>query len=329
MLDDPLRALRLVRLACERELEPDQGAIDAARGVAPALAGVAAERVFAELKRIVACERAVDALALLDELGLTAVILPELWSLRGVEQNRFHHRDVAGHTREVLEAAIELQRDPGAVLGHEHATELAELLREPLADELTRGDALRLGALLHDVAKPLTRGVTIEGRIIFPAHDERGAALSREILTRLRASERLRAHVAALARHHLRLGFLVHRQPLSRRDIYHYLDACDDVAVDVTLLSVADRLATRGDAAAESTARHLELARELLPETLRWRREGRPAPLLRGDALARELDLRPGPELGRLLAELAEAQFAGEVTTRDEAVAWARERGGG
>jgi putative nucleotidyltransferase with HDIG domain len=257
------------------------------------------------------------------------VILPELWSLRGVEQNRFHHLDVAGHTREVLEAAIELQRDPGAVLGHEHAAELAELLREPLADELTRGDALRLGALLHDIAKPLTRGVTGEGRVIFPAHDERGAALAREILTRLRASERLRAHVAALARHHLRLGFLVHCQPLSRRDIYRYLDACDDVAVDVTLLSVADRLATRGDAAAESTARHLELARELLPETLRWRREGRPAPLLRGDALARELDLRPGPELGRLLAELAEAQFAGEVTTPEEAVAWARERGGG
>jgi hypothetical protein len=139
----------------------------------------------------------------------------------------------------------------------------------------------------------------------------------------------LRGHVAALARHHLRLGFLVHCQPLSRRDIYRYLDACDDVAVDVTLLSVADRLATRGDAAAESTARHLELARELLPETLRWRRESRPAPLLRGDALARELDLRPGPELGRLLAELAEAQFAGEVTTPEEAVAWARERGGG
>ena len=327
--EDPLRALRLVRLACERELEPDQGAIDAARAVAPAVADVAAERVFAELKRIVACERAIGALALLDELGLTAVILPELWSLRGVEQNRFHHLDVAGHTREVLEATIELQRDPGAVLGEEHAIELAELLREPLADELTRGDALRLGALLHDIAKPLTRGVTPEGRVIFPSHDERGAALAREILMRLRASERLRAHVAALARHHLRLGFLVHHQPLSRRDIYEYLDACDEVAVDVTLLSVADRLATRGDAAAESTARHLALARGLLPETLRWRREGRAAPLLRGDSLARELDLRPGPELGRLLAELAAAQFAGEVTTREEAVAWARRRAGG
>jgi poly(A) polymerase len=323
---DPLRALRLVRLACELELEPDSEAVAAARDVAPQLTRVAAERVFAELKRVVTCERALDALKLLDELGLSEVILPELWALRGVEQSRFHHADVAGHTREVLAAAIELERDPGAVLGAEHAGELAELLREPLADELTRGDALRFGALLHDIAKPLTRGVTEQGRVIFPSHDERGAALAREILTRLRTSERLRAHVAALTRHHLRLGFLVHRRPLSRRDVYEYLDATDEVAVDVTLLSVADRLATRGDAAEESIARHVELARELMPDLLRWRREGRPEPLVRGDALARALALRPGRRIGELLSELAAAQFAGEVSTEQDAIAWARER---
>jgi poly(A) polymerase len=325
---DPLRALRLVRLACELELAPDTDAIAAARAVAPSLERVAAERVFAELKRIVTCDRVLDALALLDELGLTEVILPELSALRGVEQSRFHHTDVGGHTREVLAAVIELERDPGAVLGAEHAQELAALLREPLADELTRGDALRFGALLHDIAKPLTRRVTEEGRVTFLGHDELGAALSREILTRLRTSERLRAYVAALARNHLRLGFLVHRRPLSRRDVYEYLDTTDDVAVDVTLLSVADRLATRGDAAQESIARHIELARELMPDLLRWRREGRPEPVVCGDVLAGALGMRPGPELGTLLAELAAARFAGEVSTREEAIAWAQARMG-
>jgi putative nucleotidyltransferase with HDIG domain len=324
--DDPLRAVRLVRLACELELEPDPSARRAARVIAPALTGVAAERVFSELKRVLASDRVLEGFALLDELGLTAVLLPELWALRGVEQNRFHHLDVAGHTREALRAVVDMQRDPGAALGEAHAADLSALLAEPLADELTRGDALRLGALLHDIAKPVTRAVTDQGKVIFPGHDAGGAELSREILARLRASERLRAHVAALARHHLRLGFLVAHRPLSRRAVYGYLDACDAVAVDVTLLSVADRLATRGDAAEESVAKHLELARELLPETLRWRREGRPAPLVRGDALARELALTPGPVLGELLAQLAEAQFAGEVTSPDEAIAWARRR---
>jgi putative nucleotidyltransferase with HDIG domain len=201
---------------------------------------------------------------------------------------------------------------------------VADLLREPLADGLDRAAALRWGALLHDVAKPASRGVTPEGRVIFPGHDVEGARLASAMLRRLRASERLRTHVAALTRHHLRLGFLVHERPLSRRAIYRYLDACDPVAVDVTLLSMADRLATRGDNADAAIAKHLELGRSLLGEALRWRSTGRPVPLVRGDALASRLGLPAGPDLGRLLDELAEAQFAGEIRTPEEALALAR-----
>jgi poly(A) polymerase len=57
---------------------------------------------------------------------------------------------------------------------------------------------------------------------------------------------------------------------------------------------------------------------------MRWHAEGPSRPLLAGDELGRELGISPGPEIGRLLAELAEAQFAGEVTTRAEALAAAR-----
>ena len=57
------------------------------------------------------------------------------------------------------------------------------LLAEPLADELTRGEALRWGALLHDAAKPLTRDVQRrDGRVTFIGHDVRGAQLAREVL---------------------------------------------------------------------------------------------------------------------------------------------------
>ena len=224
----------------------------------------------------------------MDSLGITAAVLPELDALRGVQQSRFHHRDVHGHTLEVLDRTIALQADPGAVLGAgELAEPLAALLAEPLADELTRGDALRWGALLHDAAKPLTARRRPDGRVTFLGHDARGAELARSILERLRASERLRAHVAALVRHHLRLGFLVHEpQPLARRIVFAYLQATSPVEVDVTLLSVADRLATRGDRAGESIDAHLRLARPMLADALRWRADGPPRPLWRGDELA-------------------------------------------
>lgn len=323
--DDPLRALRLVRLAVELDMRPGPETAEAARRHAPGVAGVAAERVFVELRRIVASSAAVHGLELMDTLGLTAVLLPELEELKGVAQNRFHHRDVYGHTVEVLEAVIALERDPQAVLGSDHAEEVAALLSEPLADDLTRGVALRLGALFHDIAKPATRELLADGRVSFVGHDSVGAAMTREILTRLRASERLRGHVAALARHHLRAGFLVHHQPLAPQAVFGYLRACEPVEVDVTLLSVADRLATRGDRAQEATARHLDLARALLAEALRWRALGPPKPLVRGDELARELRIR-GPRLGGLLEELLEAQYAGEVSTREEALTLARAR---
>jgi hypothetical protein len=96
------------------------------------------------------------------------------------------------------------------------------------------------------------------------------------------------------------------------------------VEVDVTVLSVADRLATRGRSSERAIDAHLGLASAMLADALRWRAEGPPPPLVRGDELARLLDLRPGPQVGRLLDELAQARYAGEIATRQEAIAHAR-----
>jgi poly(A) polymerase len=347
--DDPLRVLRLARIAVELDFSPEPQTLRQAREHAGQLGRCSPERVFSELARIVAAPQAVRGLELLGELGATRVVLPELEALKDVEQNRFHHTDVYGHTLEVLARTIALSEVAGVdgqasdrrVAG-ESATQAGEiesvlaeqrpavaaLLAEPLADGLTRGEALRWGALLHDAAKPLTRGVRpSDGRVTFIGHDERGAALAREVLTRLRCSERLRAHVAALVRHHLRLGFLVHEpQPLSRRTVFAYLRACSPVEVDVTLLSVADRLATRGDRAQAAIDAHLAVARRMLPDALRWRSDGPGEPLLRGDELGARLGIAPGPHIGTLLEELAEAQYAGDVATREQAFAYVQGR---
>jgi poly(A) polymerase len=331
--DDPLRVLRLVRLELELELEPEAQTLRSAAAHAAGLADVSAERVFAELRRIVASHRAHRGLERMSSLGATAVVLPELDALRGVEQNRYHHLDVYGHTLEVLDRTVELtgarledgaESETQAAVGAQRA-EVQSLLAEPLADEMTRGEALRWGALLHDAAKPLTREVRADGRVTFIGHDVRGAKLARAILERMRASERMRAHVAALVSSHLRLGFLVHEpQPLARRTLFAYMRACAPVEVDVTLLSVADRLATRGDRAQEAIDAHLRLAEDVLADALRWRAEGLPAPLLRGDELARALGIATGPQVGALLEELAAAQYAGELSTRAEAITHAR-----
>lgn len=320
---DPLRTVRLVRLATELEFAIDDATAVAAGASATGLTTVAGERVFAELRQILAGDRALAGIELLEQLRLLGVLLPELTALHGVEQNVYHHLDVYDHTIATLAAVIELERDPAPVFGAELGRAAAEFLAEPLADELTRGAALRLGALFHDIAKPRTRSVSDDGRIVFYGHDVAGAELSMEILGRLRCSERLCSHVATLARHHLRLGFLVRHAPLGPRAVYDYLDTCDPVGVDVTLLSVADRLATQGRNGERATAAHLELARELLPAAFAWHAE-RPRPPIRGDRLATALGIEPGPELGRVLAELTAAAYAGEIFSETDAIAHAQ-----
>jgi poly(A) polymerase len=346
--DDPLRVLRLVRVAVELDLRPESEAIVAALAQAGRLVEVSPERVFVELRRIVASERVLRGIEMLEEVGARAVVLPELGAMRGVQQSRYHHRDVYGHTLEVLERAVELTSGDASdvpdssnareeskrseigvaeMLG-EHRAQALAVLAEPLADEMTRGEALRWGALLHDAAKPATRAVRVwDRRVTFIGHDTLGADLAREVLDRLRASVRLREHVAALVRHHLALGFLVHDpQPLARTTVFDYLRRCEPVEVDVTLLSVCDRLATLGAKATEAIEAHMTLAQAMLGDALRWRGEGPPAPLVRGDELAAELGIALGPRIGELLADLVRAQYAGKVTTREQAVAFARRR---
>jgi hypothetical protein len=157
-------------------------------------------------------------------------------------------------------------------------------------------------------------------------HDRAGVRLARALCSRLRASNRLADYLANLTLNHLRLGFLVHQRPLSRRHVYDYLLATDPDSVDVTLLTVADRLATQGERTRqEAVDAHLELASEMVAEALAWRRAGPTRSPIPGDELASELGIEPGPELGSLLGEIKAAVFAGEVSTREEAIDLARQ----
>jgi poly(A) polymerase len=321
---DGLRPLRLARFAAELGFEPDPENERLTAEAAPGVGRAAGERVFGELRRLVIADGALHGIGLADRLGLLRAVLPEVAELHDVEQSQYHHLDVYDHTLEVLAKQIELEGRLHAVFGARDAVRVRRVLAEPLADELTRAQALRFGALLHDIGKPATRDTTPEGRVTFIGHDRLGERMVRSICRRLRTSERLARFLEGLTRHHLALGFLVHERPLDRRQVYQYLAHTSPVEVEVTLLSCADRLATRGRRAEAATEAHLDLARELMGAALDWREQGPPAVPIRGDELARELGIEPGPELGRLLRQLEEAAYAGEATTRDEAVAVAR-----
>lgn len=322
---DRLRLLRAARLAAGLSLDVDPATAELARAEAPRAGEAAGERQLLELRQLLGGPDPLRGMALLDDLGLTPVVLPEVEALRGVEQGPNHHLDVHGHTLAVLERTLEVEADLERFAG-ERAAEVAALLAEPLADEMSRGTALRFGALVHDIGKPVTRAER-DGFVTFVGHDRDGGPIIAGLCSRLRASRALTRHLQDLTLHHLRLGFLVHEAPLPPRRVHEYLRATEPVAVDVTLLTVADRLSARGSgpfATEEAIAAHLDLARQMIGAALDWRRDGPPPPLLRGDELAVELGIEEGPEIGELLGELEAAQYAGEISTRVDAVERAR-----
>ena len=128
----------------------------------------------------------VRGLELMDAYGLTDVVLPRAERaardraepLPSPRRPRPHARGARRRSR-----CCSAIRPPRA-----STTRSPTLLAEPLSDELTRGQAMRWAALLHDAAKPQTRGVLPGGRVTFMGHDVEGAELARDVLGRLRAS---------------------------------------------------------------------------------------------------------------------------------------------
>jgi poly(A) polymerase len=320
--DDPLRLLRLARIAHELGFEVDPDAERLARRDAHLADRAAGERIYAEVRRLLAPEHPDAAVRLLDGLGVLEVILPEAGPMHGCEQSPFHHLDVFEHTLQVLDAAADIAAHPEHYLPH-HADRLRVAMDEPVGDDLDARTALRLAALFHDIEKPSTRTVSADGRVGFMGHDRKGAATTRRILRRWRAATSTIRFCMLLVAEHLRLGFMVHDRPLGRREAYRYLRATQPHMEASVVISLADRFATRGVRARQAYVRaHAETADELLALVSELEAEER-APLLRGDEIA-ELTGAEGPRIGELVDALAEEQAAAAVTTRDEAVAFVR-----
>jgi len=324
LADDPVRVLRLARIADALDFMIDPDAAIAARAAAPALADVPGERAMEEFARIITSADPGRAIRALDDLGGLGGLIPELDDCRGVDQSEYHHLDVLGHTFAVLDNVVAIERDPEQVF-RGGAAVVAASLAEPLADDLTRGEALRFTALLHDMAKAETRGVMDTGRVTFVGHDRRGAEMADAWFRRMKTSNRLREFVVHGVRDHLVLGFMVHRQPLTLVQYDRYLRRVAPDPVEAIVLSAADRLATDGPRTTPiQITRHLALARDMLAAHVAIAAMEPIRPPLDGADLSSMLGREPGPWLADLITATREEQLMGRVRDVPTAERFAR-----
>ena len=194
--------------------------------------------------------------------------MPELRLAQNQGQGPFHHLDTLEH---ILETVRGVER------------ELTEDRIGARVDE-EGGRGLRVVGLLHDVAKPITRG-EVEGRVLFVAHDTLGTRMAHRICRRLGLCARITDLVATLTALHLKIGFM--SKPRSDYAPERLARAAGHFGEELAVLSWADRLAAQGP---RLKPEHLERHRELCVEFLHASRTLGPYPEPDYEGLAARLN---------------------------------------
>ncbi len=285
--EDALRMLRAVRFAAVLGFEIESRTLAAVRRDAPLAAHLSGERVIAELQRLLDADRPSIGLRLAEETGLLGVVAPPLALQRGVAQNKVPGEDLWDHSVRSVDAAAAAGRSP----------------------------TIRLAVLLHDLGKPATAS---DGH--FYGHEIVGADLAASLLRGWHMPRETVDRVAHLIRHHM----------------FSYDGAWSDAAVrrfivkvgrgwldDLFAVREADNVGSGLPADAGGSAELRARIEDQLAADVALDRSGL---AIDGSELIAELDLEPGPIVGRLLDGLVDRVLADpSLNERGRLIGLARE----
>lgn len=345
MRQDPIRGLRGIRMSLKYGfvLTPETEA--SVRETFALLGNVSAERVRDELNNLLRADGAGMVRELRRLAGL-AIVLPEVAALDRVMQSAPHYLDVGGHTEVTLAWLAQVDTAVVQQLPTDHPfLQAAQAALAPYAPHLqahlnraVTGDLhgrvlWQWAALLHDTGKPTTRTVDDEGRIRFLGHEKEGAKLAAARLRQLRFSRESSEYVGRIVAGHMRPLLLAREvggnTAVSRRAIFRFFRRTGPAGIDICLLALADHLATYApdDPQATPAGTALLTVVTLLIDAYfnRYTDTVAPEPLVTGRELMDALSIKGGPQLGRLLHHITEAQAAGDISTPEEAIALARQ----
>lgn len=344
--EDPLRLMRLFRLAAHTGLMPEDQTLLWAKRHRALLRRPAGERVRAELMSLLSAPHAAAWLRRLDEARLLTEVFPEMAATRTCARSYYGPGGVLEHSLRTVERTDFLLASLAQVFP-EHHIEIRAALDAGPGGNSHHGALLKLGALLHDISKPEC-AKRVGGRLRFFGHDERGAGRARGVLARLRFSRDEQEWVETWVRHHLRPGHLAAGGGISDKAVFRFFRDLGDKGVSQLLVCWADhasylppefvekalnaaagepgdplpRWARGGEAA--KTLHHLRVVGLLLSRWFSSPARTRPTPLLDGNAVMRTLRLKPGPRVGEILRALIEAQAEGKISTRAGALDWVK-----
>jgi poly(A) polymerase len=297
--DDALRMLRAARFAAQLGFSVVPEVQAAMTAMAGRLSVVSAERISAELTKLIRApgpDGPVRGIAVLVDTGVADQVLPEVPKLRLEIDEHFRHKDVYQHSLTVLARAITLEAGYG------------------LSGDLV----LRLAALLHDIGKPRTRRLLPDGRVAFHHHEVVGAAMARERLKALRFPAAVVADTSELIGLHLRFHGYGEGE-WTDSAVRRYVRDAGPLLTRLHVLTRADcttrnaRKAQRLERAYDDLEKRIKvLAAQEELEKIR--------PDLNGNEIMAVLRVRPGPLIGRAYQYLLDLRLERGPLGREQAI---------
>ena len=305
---DPLRMIRAVRLACEKDgFTIDEETYHQIKSSPEIISRVSGERIKEELDRIMESSRASKGFHLLCESGLLRTVVPELMPLKDVPQGERHYLDAWKHTLKTLSYTDDLRS-------------LCSRLKLRYPKERDAILLLKYAALFHDIAKPQTFSKDEKGNIHFFHHEKLSAVVASRIMKRLKFPIKFSGDVKRIIELHLRPHLLAEASP-SDKALMRLIAESRELTELLALLSLADALATAKLPAAFTVTR----LRKLLGRVIKiYRSKGtaiaQPEKLISGDDVMKILGLTEGPDVGKILRKIHDLQITGDIATRQQAL---------
>jgi poly(A) polymerase len=304
--DDPLRMLRAARFVSQLGFTVAPRVRAAIEQMAPQLGRITAERVAAELDKLMMGQNPVAGVELMVETGMGDVVLPEIGDMRLTIDEHHQHKDVYRHSLTVLEQAVALEDGP-----------------EGQGDDSGEGGGpdlvLRWAALLHDIGKPATRRHESDGGVSFHHHEVVGAKMVRKRMRELKYSKQMVDDVSQLVYLHLRFhGYGDGKWTDSA--VRRYVTDAGPLLPKLHKLVRADCTTRNRRRAARLQANYDDLERRIA-ELAEKEDLQRVRPDLDGNEIMRLLGIPAGPQVGEAWRYLKELRLDRGPLSRKEAEA--------